>query len=88
MLTFSYDEKRTLSFSDAALRFYVEPPVRAELRYGYERWVKRPEEKGRIDGLLRAVSRVRQKMDASARGAGAQWLRSIGVVSWRGVMTK
>ncbi|KAH9920808.1 RAI1-domain-containing protein [Amylocystis lapponica] len=66
---------------------YAQPPDGTELRYRYERWVRRPEEKGRLDGLLKAVSRVRPKFDAS-RGNGAGWLRDVGVVSWRGVMTK
>ncbi|OBZ71966.1 hypothetical protein A0H81_08118 [Grifola frondosa] len=81
LLTFSYTPSRTLEFTNSALRYYVDPPRGAELRYGYERWVKRPEEKGRLDGLLRAVERVRQKMDDGANGA--KWLRDIGVVSWR-----
>ncbi|OCH88558.1 RAI1-domain-containing protein [Obba rivulosa] len=87
LLTFSYDQSRTLSFTDSALRYYVDPPHGAELRYGYERWIKRPEEKGRIDGLLKAISRVKQKMEDSG-GGGSEWLRGIGIVSWRGVMTK
>ncbi|KAI0925658.1 hypothetical protein AcV5_008336 [Taiwanofungus camphoratus] len=87
LLTFSYTPSRTLEFTDSALRYYVDPPGGAELRYGYERWVKRPEEKGRIDGLLKAVHRIRTRMDESGTD-GSRWLRDIGVVSWRGVMTK
>ncbi|KAH9942732.1 RAI1-domain-containing protein [Amylocystis lapponica] len=87
LLTFSYTPSRTLEFTDSALRYYAQPPDGAELRYGYERWVRRPEEKGRLDGLLKAVSRVRAKVDASG-GNGAGWLRDVGVVSWRGVITK
>ncbi|KAL6301977.1 RAI1-domain-containing protein [Sparassis latifolia] len=87
LLTFSYTPDRLLEFTDSALRYYVEPPKRAELRYGYERWVRRPEEKGRLDGLLKAVSKVRTRMDAGGSDGGA-WLRDVGVISWRGVMTK
>ena len=87
LLTFSYTPAHELEFTDSALRYYVGPPPGADLRYGYERWIKRPEEKGRVDNLLRAVSRICEKMDTAGTN-GADWLKSIGVVSWRGVMTK
>ncbi|KAI0267639.1 RAI1 like PD-XK nuclease-domain-containing protein [Gloeopeniophorella convolvens] len=79
LITFSYDESRRLDFSDAAMRYYVEPPRGADLGYGYERWARRPEEKGRLDGLLRAVSEIRRRENGGP---------VVGVVSWRGVMTK
>ncbi|KAH9915689.1 RAI1 like PD-XK nuclease-domain-containing protein [Fomitopsis serialis] len=88
LLTFSYTSVRELEFTDSALRYYVPPPNGAELRYGYERWVKRPEERGRLDGLLRAVSKMRERMDRSEAGSGRRWLDGVGVVAWRGVMTK
>lgn len=89
LLTFSYTPARVLQFDDSALRYYIDPPPGADLRYGYDRWIKRPEERGRLDGLLRAVERVVQKADASAGpGRGRAWLRDIAVVTWRGVMTK
>ncbi|KAI0303650.1 RAI1 like PD-XK nuclease-domain-containing protein [Multifurca ochricompacta] len=79
LISFSYNKNRELEFSDAAIRYYVEPPPGADLGYAYERWVHRPEEKGRLDGLLRAISEIRR------RGTGDP---VIGVISWRGVMTK
>ena len=89
LLTFSYTPTRVLEFDNSALRYYIDPPPGADLRYGYERWMKRPEEKSRLDGLLRAVERVMQKADASmGAGSGKTWLRDISVVTWRGVMTK
>lgn len=88
LLTFSYTPARKLEFTDSALRYYVEPPNGADLRYGYERWVKRPEEKGRLDGLLNAILRVRERMERSEARSGSLWLESVGVVAWRGVMTK
>ncbi|KAI0352779.1 RAI1-domain-containing protein [Trametes cingulata] len=89
LLTFSYTPERVLEFSDAALRYYVHPPPGADLRYGYDRWIKRPEERTRLDGLLQAVQRVMQKADASmGPGSGVKWLRDIAVVTWRGIMTK
>jgi len=80
LTTFSYDPKRELRFDDSALRYYVDPPIGADLRYGYERWVKRPEEKGRLDGLLNAWLKVRNGFpDGFMNG---------GVIAWRGVMTR
>ena len=87
LLSFSYTPARELEFNDHALRYYVHPPPSADLRYGYERWIKRPEERGRLDGLLKAVSRFRSKVEAGG-GSGKTWLRDMSVVSWRGVMTK
>ena len=80
LTTFSYDSKRELRFDDSALRYYVDPPHGADLRYGYESWVKRPEEKGRLDGLLKAWAKVRNGFpDGFMNG---------GVIAWRGVMTR
>ena len=78
LLTFSYTPTRTLEFTDSALRYFVEPSRGADLNYGVERWIRRPEERGRIDGLLKAWGRIR-----SRGGIG-----EVGVVTWRGVMTK
>ena len=80
LLTFSYTPNRAVEFTDSALRYFVDPPLGADLSYGYERWVKRPEERGRLDGLLRAWSKVRAVQNANAR--------NVGVIAWRGVMTK
>jgi RAT1-interacting protein len=79
LITFSYDKSRQLEFSDAAMRYYVSPPPDADLAYGYERWIRRPEERGRLDGLLRAILKIQ------SRGTGHP---VVGVISWRGVMTK
>src|SRR6267154_4668126 len=78
LLTFSYTPTRTLEFTDSALRYFVDPPREADLNFGVERWTRRPEERGRLDGLLRALGKV-----TSAGG-----VRDVGVVTWRGVMTK
>jgi len=79
LISFSYNKGRELEFSDAAMRYYIDPPPGADLGYGYDRWVRRPEEKGRLDGLLRAISEIRRR-EASEP--------AIGVISWRGTMTK
>lgn len=79
LISFSYNEGRELEFSDAAMRYYIDPPPGADLGFGYDSWVRRPEEKGRLDGLLKAISEVRRRGTSSS---------DIGVISWRGVMTK
>jgi RAT1-interacting protein len=79
LISFSYTKDRKLEFNDAAMRYYVKPPPDADLRHGHERWIRRPEERGRLDGLLRAISEIRR------RGTGDP---VISIVSWRGVMTK
>ncbi|KAF5359530.1 hypothetical protein D9756_003498 [Leucocoprinus leucothites] len=85
LTTFSYTPTRDLVFDNSALKYYVEPPRGAKLDYGYERWVRRglEEEKGRLDSLLRALEKVRE-----GEGEGKERVRGLGVVSWRGVLTK
>jgi hypothetical protein len=77
--TFSYTPDRELAFDHSALKYFVQPPLRADLGYRYDRWAKKPEEKGRLDNLLRAVARS---------GAVQSPSPFAGVVSWRGVMCK
>jgi len=79
LISFSYNKDRELEFSDAAMRYYIDPPPGADLGHGYDRWVRRPEEKGRLDGLLRAISEIRRRATSDP---------VIGVISWRGIMTK
>lgn len=69
---------RTLEWNNSSLRYFVPPPRSAHLGYGYERWIKRPEERGRLDGLLEAC--LRQECEGERARAG--------VVTWRGVVTK
>ncbi|KIY64841.1 RAI1-domain-containing protein [Cylindrobasidium torrendii FP15055 ss-10] len=78
--SFSYDKSRALRFDNSSMRYYAAPPIGAQLSYGYNRWVRRPEEKGRLDGLLTAFSRAKKDNKVN--------LADVGVVSWRGVMTK
>ena len=80
LVTFSYNSSRVLEFNDSSLRYYVDPPAGADLGYGYDRWIRRPEEKGRIDGLLKAWLKAKEKLpEGNMKG---------GVISWRGVITK
>ncbi|KAJ8522655.1 hypothetical protein ONZ45_g789 [Pleurotus djamor] len=80
LTSFSYSEEHILEFTNSALRYFVDPPIGAKLGYGYDRWIRRPEERGRLDGLLKVWS----KFQSDNPGA----LGEIGVVAWRGVMTK
>ncbi|KAF8953714.1 hypothetical protein BDZ97DRAFT_1908669 [Flammula alnicola] len=80
LISFSYTPEHVQEFTDAALRYFVDPPLDASLAYGYERCVRKADDRGRIDSLLKAISNVKSKSEAS--------MPEIGVVSWRGVMTK
>jgi len=80
LLTFSYSPSRVLQFDDSALRYFIDPPRGADLNRGYANWIRRPEERGRIDGLLTAWSRFKTTISGQSS--------DIGVISWRGVMTK
>ncbi|CUA74107.1 Decapping nuclease rai1 [Neurospora crassa OR74A] [Rhizoctonia solani] len=75
---FSYTPNRELRFDTSALKYYVPAPINADLGHRYEHWIKRPEERGRIDSLLRAIE---QDHVVGERKKGA-------FISWRGVMTK
>lgn len=81
LLSFSYNSAHELEFNDSALRYFVDPPRDASLEYGYDRWVRRPETRGRVDGLLQAFLKAKEK-DPSP------FLQDIGAVAWRGVITK
>lgn len=81
LLSFSYDTSHALEFTDSALRYFVDPPIGANLNHGYERWIWKSDERGRIDSLLRAFAKAKE-------AASSPFLENIGVVSWRGVMTK
>ena len=80
LLTFSYSPSHVQQFDDSALRYFVDPPRGADLNHGYANWTRRPEERGRIDSLLSAWSRFNKSIQGQSP--------HIGVISWRGVMTK
>ena len=83
LISFSYDFEHVQEFTNSALRYFVDPPIGSNLRYGYERWNYESDDRGRIDALLKAVSKI--KSDTAAYGGA---LPEIGLISWRGVMTK
>ncbi|EAU83095.1 rai1 [Coprinopsis cinerea okayama7 len=80
--TFSYDGNHVQEFNDSALRYYVDPPPSARLDYGYDRWIKKPDDRGRLDPLLKALNRLKKDQ------AKAGLVPDNGVVCWRGIMTK
>lgn len=82
LLTFSYTPDRVLHFDNSALRYLVPPPPEADLHHGLKTWEKKPDGKGRIDALLRAWTKVRKEDVCGMRNV------DVGVVCWRGVMTK
>jgi RAT1-interacting protein len=60
------------------MKYFMVPPPRIDLSYGYERWIKREEDRGRLDALLECLEREKI-LKASRRPS---------IVTWRGVMTK
>lgn len=82
LTSFSYDSQHTQEFNDSALRYYRSPPPNAQLGYGYEHWIRRPEERSRVDSLLKAVDRVTEGQHKKMN------LAEVGVVAWRGVVTR
>ena len=87
LLTFSYTHDHVLEFNASALRYYVDPPRGADLGYGYDRWIRRPDERGRLDSLLRAWSRFKKSLCEGSSSSQSK-APDIHVVSWRGIMTK
>ncbi|KAJ3537354.1 hypothetical protein NMY22_g5621 [Coprinellus aureogranulatus] len=79
LMTYSHDAKHAQRFDNSAMRYYVDPPMGARLDYGYDRWIRKPDERGRLDGLLQAFLEMRTK---------GGMLPDNGAVSWRGIMTK
>ncbi|KAJ7227329.1 RAI1-domain-containing protein [Mycena pura] len=81
LISFSYTPAHELEFTDSALRYFLPPPRRAQLAHAYDRWVRRPEERARVDSLLRALSTARARAHPALTSA-------VGAVAWRGVITR
>lgn len=61
------------------IQLYSTPSAETDRRkYSYENWIKRPEERTRLDALLRCLSRPEALAEA----------RRVQIVTWRGIMTK
>ena len=78
LISFSYTPERELVFDDSAMRYYCAPPLNSDLGFAYDAWIKRPEERGRLDGLLTAC--LREEVTPERTRAN--------VITWRGIMTK
>ena len=78
LISFSYTPERELVFDDSAMRYYCVPPLNSDLGFAYDAWIKRPEERGRLDGLLTAC--LREEVTPERTRAN--------VITWRGIMTK
>ncbi|KAH6913340.1 hypothetical protein BKA70DRAFT_1369947 [Coprinopsis sp. MPI-PUGE-AT-0042] len=80
--SFSYDENHQQLFDDSALHYYVDPPPNARLDFAYDRWVRKPDTRGRLDPLLKAIRKAKEDRVKAAL------VPDNGVVCWRGIMTK
>ncbi|KAH7884805.1 RAI1-domain-containing protein [Phlebopus sp. FC_14] len=88
LLTFSYTPQHVLEFTDSALRYFIEPPRGADLGYGYDRWIRRPEERGRLDALLTGWSKFKTSFHSNDASSSSVSPPDVSVMSWRGIMTK
>ncbi|KAF8839526.1 RAI1-domain-containing protein [Paxillus ammoniavirescens] len=87
LVTFSYTPDHVLEFNDSALRYFVDPPHGADLGYRYDRWIRRPDERGRLDALLMAWSRFKKSLSEGNPSSQSK-PPDVSVMSWRGIMTK
>ncbi|KZT41813.1 RAI1-domain-containing protein [Sistotremastrum suecicum HHB10207 ss-3] len=78
LVAFSYTPAREQVFDNSSLRYFIEPPRNADLGYGIQRWIRKPEERARLDGLL--VACLRKEVKAERKRAD--------FITWRGIMTK
>ncbi|ESK95351.1 protein rai1 [Moniliophthora roreri MCA 2997] len=99
LTSFSYTPEHVQEFADSALRYFAPIPPSLlgnprggpsrglDLGYGYERWVRKPEDRGRIDSLLNAVNMVCERGTGNGEGKLMR-LKDVSVVAWRGVITR
>src|SRR5258708_32511008 len=78
LLTYSNDANHEQEFTNSAMNYFANPPPHADLNYGYERWVKRPETRTRLDSLLNCLGRVETR----------KLTHMASIIAWRGVITK
>jgi RAT1-interacting protein len=78
IISFSYTPEREQVFNDSAMKFFVGPPRGADLSHRYANWIKGSDEKGRLDGLLRAIN----------QGPCLETKARAHLVCWRGILCK
>ena len=97
LTTFSYDTAKRRLHDDSAKRWFREPPVGADLNYGFERYVEEPHVPDPLDSVLYTLmERAGGALDRTAvagtpsisPAAVAAELLRMQVVTWRGIMTK
>ena len=79
---FSYDDNHEYRDDESSINYYVQPPMGADLKEGFNTF-KHFEEKEdpHLDSLLRALVEKEKK-------AGGQAKTKADFVTWRGMMTK
>lgn len=79
---------RKLEWNNDSMKYFVTPPIDANLSYGYKRWIKRPEERARLDGLLQACTRKDLSPTDECRIRVETERRRADLITWRGIGTK
>lgn len=79
---------RKLEWNNDSMKYFVSPPLGANLSYGYKRWIKRPEERARLDALLQACTREDLNPIDECRVRVEAERRRADVITWRGIGTK
>lgn len=91
---FSYDDTHTYRADASSLKYYYNPPPGASLSRGYPHKFEKHDDGGdeHLDGLLRAVADLERSGTYAAQGkesaAEVPVKLDVGLVTWRGMMTK
>lgn len=76
--TFSYNAQKDLLFDNSSMRYFVPPPPSVDLGHRFSQWNRHPDEKGRVDNLLKAISTP----------GCLEHRNRAELICWRGVLTK
>ena len=96
---FSYDDQKNLCFDNRAKRHYHDPPVHADLNYGFEHFQDKPHIPDPLDSVLYTMMHRASAPydDLGETVVGASYvpadrvemeLLRTNVVTWRGILTK
>lgn len=91
LIAFSYTNEHRQEFNDNSMRYFVEPPLGADLNSGYENWKADSEWRGGIGDLLRAVCHAKwahekERNENGSLNAGKFVMPDI--IAWRGNIMK